>query len=100
MKQYGQTDLRPLVGPANRTVAHPDSCHSGDSWPGSSGVAAGHRAATRSALDGFRPTPENREAARGADKPITDAMDAQLDDARKRDGDDNDSLSAALVPAR
>jgi integrase len=38
--------------------------------------------------------------ARGADKTITDAIDAHLDDARKKDGDDDDGLSGALVPAR
>jgi hypothetical protein len=36
--------------------------------------------------------------ARGADKAITDAIDAHLDDARKKDGDDDDGLSGALVP--
>jgi hypothetical protein len=38
--------------------------------------------------------------ARGADKAITDAIDAHLDDARKKGGDDDDGLSGALVPAR
>lgn len=38
--------------------------------------------------------------ARGADKAITDAIDAHLDDARKKDGDDDDGLSGALLPAR
>ena len=33
--------------------------------------------------------------ARGADKAITDAIDAHLDDARKKDGDDDDGLSRA-----
>jgi hypothetical protein len=38
--------------------------------------------------------------ARGADKAITDATDAHLDDSRKEHGDDDDGLSGALVPAR
>jgi hypothetical protein len=38
--------------------------------------------------------------ARGADKAITDAIDAHLDDALKKDGYDDDGLSGALVPAR
>jgi hypothetical protein len=35
-------------------------------------VAAGHRAATRSALDGFRPAPENREAGMSQPSNATD----------------------------
>jgi hypothetical protein len=37
--------------------------------------------------------------AQGADKVIVDAIDAHLDDAREKDGDDDDCLSGALVPA-
>jgi hypothetical protein len=36
---------------------------------------------------------------RGADKAITDAPDAHLVDARRKDGDDDDGLSGTLVPA-
>jgi integrase len=40
------------------------------------------------------------QEARGADKGVTDAIDAHLDDARKKEGDDDDGLSGALVPVR
>jgi hypothetical protein len=44
--------------------------------------------------------PRSTRTRRGAlTSAITDAIDADLDDARKKDGDDDSSLSGALVPA-
>jgi integrase len=37
--------------------------------------------------------------ARGADKAITDAIDAHVDDERRQDDDGDDGLAGALVPA-
>ena len=45
-------------------------------------------------------TGEPVTASVAASVAATDATDAHLDDARKRDGDDDDGLSGALVPAR
>jgi len=37
--------------------------------------------------------------ARGADKAITDAIDAHVDDERDQDDDEEDGPAGALVPA-
>ena len=37
--------------------------------------------------------------ARGADKAITDAIDAHVDDERGQDDDGDDGLAGVLVPA-
>ncbi len=76
-----------------------DLRHTGNSFAAASGPGIKDLMA-RMGHDSERAAMIYLHEARGADKAITSAIDAHVDAERKRDGDDDDGLAGALVPAR
>jgi hypothetical protein len=71
--------------------------HTGNQFAANSGAGLRDLMA-RMGHDSERAAMIYQHEARGADKAITDAIDAHVDDEH-RQGDDGDGLAGALVPA-
>jgi integrase len=75
-----------------------DLRHTGNQFAANSGAGLRDLMA-RMGHDSERAAMIYQHEARGADKAITDAIDAHVDDEHRRDDDGDDGLAGALVPA-
>jgi integrase len=75
-----------------------DLRHTGNQFAANSGASLRDLMA-RMGHDSERAAMIYQHEARGADKAITDAIDAHVDDEQRQDDDGDDGLAGALVPA-